>query len=624
MIFNMPDTNDKPNRPPCTARPRHRAIVFIGRWIGRFGQLSVPLGLGAMLGFYAADRGMRWLPSMLELVLAVFVLGFVAMPLGRLLQGRLYTDTIESRRVRKRVVFWTILATLCAGGRLALYWAEKPTALTAMSAAEFNRAFESDLQRYRELDAGLSGAVAFLERQHMVFNPDAPRVLKADEERSLMEVWRTIHDYAFALDQIRIHYEDWYRFDPSRTERSFHMRSYLLTYAAELALYEKSTRLVRLVKRNKNAVKFLNAPHPPHNLPADSFGRWRQEFQGVRDQARVIAGEQYLRWLDKGLGGRSEAMGLGCGRLWERIENHIRVIDAISPLDKTKLTLGSDLQSFKRAVRRTWLPAQGRIAEWMGDTRVRRIGNYLITPAQQEELDKRLEPGDILLSRKNWYLSNVGLPGFWPHAILYIGDNEKFEAYFDDAGVHTWVATLSDEADSLGELIAERHPRHWLRYQLGADGHPHRVIEAISDGVVLNTLAHASGDYLAAVRPRLDKRAKAQAILEAFGHLGKPYDYEFDFATDHALVCTELVWRSYRPAAGKAGLNFPLVKVMGRQTLPANEIVAQFARSHDLSNAQLEFVYFLDANEKRRSAFETTEEAFLSSSARTKWDIALD
>ncbi len=624
MIFLMSNTNDEPSRAATPAQPRHRAVSLVGRWIGRFGQISVPLGLGAVLGFYLADQGMRWLPSMLEFVLALFVLGFVAMPLGRLLQGRLYTNTVENQQIRKRVVFWTILAALCVGGRLALYWAEKPTALTQLSAADFNRAFEIDLRHYQELDAGLSDAAAFLERQRAMFDPDTPRVLTADEERRLLDVWRTIHDYAFALDQIRIYYEDWYRFDPSRAERSFHLRSYLLTYAAELSLYEKSTRLVRLVKRNENAIKFLNAPHPSHDLPADSFSRWRQEFQGMRDHARVIAGEQYLRWLDKGLGGKSEASGLGCGPLWARVENHIRVIDAISSFDKTKLTLGSDLQSLKRAVRRTWLPAQSRIAEWMGDTRVRRIDNYLITLAQQEELDKRLEPGDILLSRKNWYLSNVGLPGFWPHAILYIGDNEKFAAYFDDPDVLALVASLSDEAQSLGELIAERHPRRWLRYQLGSDGHPHRVIEAISDGVVLNTLPHASGDYLAAMRPRLGKRAKAQAILEAFGHLDKPYDYDFDFATDHALVCTELVWRSYRPAEGKAGLTFSLVEVMGRQTLPANEMAAQFAASSGSSDSQLEFVYFLDANEKSRTAFSANEEAFLSSSRRTKWDIALD
>jgi hypothetical protein len=51
----------------------------------------------------------------------------------------------------------------------------------------------------------------------------------------------------FATDQIRVFYEDWYRFDPSRAQRSFHLRSFLLTFAAELTLYEKGTKLAKLI-----------------------------------------------------------------------------------------------------------------------------------------------------------------------------------------------------------------------------------------------------------------------------------------------------------------------------------------------------------------------------------------
>ena len=149
------------------------------------------------------------------------------------------------------------------------------------------------------------------------------------------------------------------------------------------------------------------------------------------------------------------------------------------------------------------------------------------------------------------------------------------------------------------------------------------VIEAVSEGVIFNSLSHCGGDYLAALRPKLSKRAKAMAVIEAFSHLGKPYDYEFDFATDHALVCTELVWRSYRPAPDKPGLNLETVTVLGRQTLPANDIARLFAEERGTPNAQLEFVHFFDANEKAGEAFTSTEEAFAASPSRPKWDLAL-
>ena len=37
------------------------------------------------------------------------------------------------------------------------------------------------------------------------------------------------------------------------------------------------------------------------------------------------------------------------------------------------------------------------------------------------------ETGDILVERRNWFLSNAFLPGFWPHAALYIGAVEDLE-----------------------------------------------------------------------------------------------------------------------------------------------------------------------------------------------------
>jgi hypothetical protein len=87
-------------------------------------------------------------------------------------------------------------------------------------------------------------------------------------------------------------------------------------------------------------------------------------------------------------------------------------------------------------------------------------------------------------------------------------------------------------------------------------------------------------------------------------------------------VCTELVWRSYRPAEGKEGLNFELVDIAGRKTLPANEIARQFALSYGKAERQLDFVYWMDASEKEQRAVVSTEAAFLETHKRLKWDIA--
>ncbi|NJL28167.1 MAG: hypothetical protein HC897_09880 [Thermoanaerobaculia bacterium] len=303
------------------------------------------------------------------------------------------------------------------------------------------------------------------------------------------------------------------------------------------------------------------------------------------------------------------------------IEARLRTINGIAPLVRATQTIAADLELVRRRVRRTWFPVQKGVADWMGDVRTRRIGRYLISHEQLGEASRQLEPGDVLLSRKNWYLSNVGLPGFWPHAILYLGPPEKLEQSFDTPEVHAYLKRLAGEEVSVAGYFAGRFPADWARYQAGLDGEKVEVLEAISEGVVLNTLPHAAGDYLAALRPRLSQVAKLQAILVAFEQLGKPYDFDFDFATDHALVCTEVVWRAYRPAPGKPGLTFPMVEVAGRLTLPANQIARLYAEEREQPERQLDFVVFLDGRERDQRAVVASEEDFRRTWRRTKWDV---
>jgi hypothetical protein len=600
------------------------ARLRLGSVFGSIGLFGLAAGFGTALGYWMADRGIRWFPTMLGLLLLASAISLMIIVGGQLIKGKLLKQTARGIHIRRRIIASLLLIVVIVLAYLALCRAREPSPLTQLSSATFQETFSADLDRYRQYDAGIERLLELLESRPDMFDPNNNRVLSADEERFLRDVWTTGYDYAFATDQIRAFYEDWYRFDPSRVQRSYHLRSFMLTFAAELSLYEKSSRLVELIGSNTNAVKFLDAPHPAAGLQQDSFSRFREQFQGVRDLARVLAGKQYLLWLEQAFGARREAEILGCAWLWGKIELELALIEAASGQELAEATLKGDLSILKRGVRHAWYPAQSGIAQWMGDTRMQRAGVVLINSEQLEQMDANLEPGDILVSRKNWYLSNVGLPGFWPHAILYVGSPEKVESYFDDPDVKGYLKQLAGKEVTLGQYLGTRYPNNWFKYKLGHSGTAYRVIEAISEGIVLNTLEKACGDYMAAMRPRLDKKAKARAIIEAFGHLDKPYDYEFDFATDHALVCTEVVWRCYRPAENNKGLRFELVEIAGRKTLPANEIAKLYAAEHGTEDRQLDFVYFLDASEKAGKAFVSTEEAFLTSQTRFKWDLALD
>jgi len=111
--------------------------------------------------------------------------------------------------------------------------------------------------------------------------------------------------------------------------------------------------------------------------------------------------------------------------------------------------------------------------------------------------------------------------------------------------------------------------------------------------VVFSTVEHSIGgaDSLAVLRPKLTPLQKREAIARAFDHSGKPYDFDFDFFSADKLVCTEVVYRSFNGM-----IDFPLVEILGRKTLPAVEIV-KFWSGGD-GGPLLEFVAFLDGNER--------------------------
>jgi len=594
----------------------------VGNFLYYIGLLGLPLGVGVALGFYAGAWGMRWLPTMLEIFLMICIVSLLAIICGRSLEGSATKATDKGLRLRRRVVASIVFAGLVILARLGVYWVKQPSPLTELSPVQFNMVFERDLRNYFEYDKGIERHLVKLEEYSKQFGSDKSRILTADEEKLLRDIWTTIYDYSFALEQIHIFYEDWYRFDPSRIQGSYHHRSFLMAMAAELSLYEKSTRFIKLATQYENVVKFLNTPHVEAFLEAGSFSRFRQQFQGARDHGRIAAGKKYLLWMEKGLKGREVIAQAGCSDLWEKVELEMALIDRAESVELASLTVGSDVSLLKRKIGRIWFNGQRGVAQWMGNTRIKRVGTYLISDQRRGEMDKLLEPGDILLSRKNWYLSNIGLPGFWPHAIFYLGGPGKFENYFNDAEVLAYVREISGQELTFGQYMDKKYPTQWLTYRLGSGGMEYRVIEGHSPGVMFNTMKGTCGDYMAAIRPRISKKGKAQAILEAFSHHGKPYDYNFDFATDHALVCTELVWRSYRPAEGKEGLRMSLVEIAGRKTLPANEIAKLFSAEHGKDNCQLDFVYFLDATEKTQKTFFATKKDFLASNKRLKWSFA--
>ena len=155
------------------------------------------------------------------------------------------------------------------------------------------------------------------------------------------------------------------------------------------------------------------------------------------------------------------------------------------------------------------------------------------------QIRDKLPPGDIFVTRHDDAMSNFFLPGFWPHAALYMGP-------------------LSGQKDS-GILNHRDH---------SAD-----VLEAKKDGVKLRKIEETLAvDSFVILRPKVSTEELQQALEKALTHEGKQYDFAFDFRKAERLCCTEVVYRAFH---GIGRWNLKLIKQSGHLALPAEELIRQ-------------------------------------------------
>lgn len=162
-----------------------------------------------------------------------------------------------------------------------------------------------------------------------------------------------------------------------------------------------------------------------------------------------------------------------------------------------------------------------------------------LTPAIREELLPHLQPGDVFITRHDDALSNLFLPGFWPHAALYLGSAEE-------------RATLG-----LGESPT------------GAT----RFLESKKDGVRFRALEETlEVDACLVLRSPLQGPELAMALRQAMAHEGKLYDFLFDFRASDRLACTGVIYRGFH---GVGTVKYRLNEVSGRLCLPAEDLIDQ-------------------------------------------------
>ncbi len=504
----------------------------------------------------------------------------------------------------------TTLILLAALTGTSLLGAElKP--IHKLSRADLDAHLQGDARSVLSYREGLLAVMVFADSKPELFPAVAlkeTRLLRREEKEVVWRAWQRFLDYVMALDSVEQYHANFYRLKSTAREDSF-----LTGYTAFLAKYRAALTFIRRAENNPELDKVLNDPVPELGMPAGTYAALKFKYLNVAIASDFAAREVVMKTFS---GSRQPEMR---GAIRADAEFVWRAGKGSGEV----LTAKNALRVLQGGAQSAWLPLQAGVSEWMGDTKVYRGTQCLISPAQIKDLQPKLLPGDILLERREWFLSNIGLPGFWSHAALYIGTPEERRAFFADAGVRAWTKQQGETGGDFEMLLQKRSPEATRQSRTPQEeGHWVRVLEAMSEGVVFTTLEHSAGcDSLAVLRPRLPKTERALALLRAFHYAGRPYDFNFDFATDAELVCTELVYKAYEPAAGVRGLTFPLVEMLGRKVTPANELARQFDTQYGTPAQQSDLILFLDGQERGRKAVAASLRGFRESWKRPKWHV---
>ena len=251
---------------------------------------------------------------------------------------------------------------------------------------------DSDMRAVEIYRSGIISAAAEMDA---IANGGKRQLLSAPEKEVVRQNWSAFLDYLLALDSLGAYHR----------ERGID-RSSVVSYAAFLAQYRGALEMIDAAQRLPGADEVLNEPVPSLGMPEDSYAKVK------------------FRWLNVARSTEFAALHslyvLGGGG-YRKIDDDAKFIAEAGRGRRPLLTAKNAVKIARSAAFTAWFPVQKGVAEWMGDTRVARAHTFLVNDKQIAELAPRLQPGDVLLERREWYVSNIGLPGFWPHTALFIG-----------------------------------------------------------------------------------------------------------------------------------------------------------------------------------------------------------
>jgi len=321
--------------------------------------------------------------------------------------------------------------------------------------------------------------------------------------------------------------------------------AFLIAFAATCLLVRAARRFITEIASDRITQRKLNEGSARHRIPRRQYTIIYRSVTSPRNAWRIA---EALRYLDAHRGELDALGAAGHLNIASAAINEHEDAVRMGVRDYLRARLRYRWHSWRRrrasAIQRAMFAIFEASGRMVADVRYRGLSEpHRVNSGVIAALEDMLRPGDVMITRHDHALTNLFLPGFWPHASLHIG-------------------RVADR-DALGVMIDDARRGRWVD--------PLRVLEAKKDGVRFRRLEETLAvDAVAVIRPVVSAGDLAEALCRAVSHEGKPYNFDFDFFTEDKLVCTEVVYRAFD---GVGPIRFDLRERAGRLTLSAEDVL---------------------------------------------------
>lgn len=331
------------------------------------------------------------------------------------------------------------------------------------------------------------------------------------------------------------------------------LRAFVVGFAAATMLVRSATYIVDLARDRPIVWKKLDEAEPRYGIAEKSFTMVYKNLSSSRRMWRFHEAMMFFEIHGGDIDSLKDDRVVG--ELVSLLDEEAAFLE-YRKRDYIKRKWEYRLYSFKRRNVSGYKKVMFHLLKLSGSAIAEMKQPFIKAPGQGKRVTKDvmdtlkplLRAGDVFITRHDDAVSNLFLPGFWPHAALYIGDEDERGA----------LGVELDKSD--GRCLDGFH-----------------FLEAKKDGVLLRPMVETlQVDAFLVLRPRLDAEFRAEALMRALSHEGKLYDFMFDFRKADRLACTEVVYRGFHGIGPEAKpVSFELKRHTGRPCISAEDLIEQ-------------------------------------------------